>query len=43
MQNICVRVAIERRFLHVIAESSQPITAAEMARRTETDELLIGT
>ncbi|THC94221.1 hypothetical protein EYZ11_006320 [Aspergillus tanneri] len=40
MQNICVRVAIERRFLHVIVEEG-PITATEMAHRTNTNELLI--
>ncbi|PLB49692.1 putative O-methyltransferase [Aspergillus steynii IBT 23096] len=41
MQNICVRVAIERRLLHVIADSDRPITSVEIARATDTDELLI--
>lgn len=42
MQNVCVRVAIERRLLHVMPESDRPITSAEMARATDTDEVLIG-
>lgn len=42
MQNICIRVAIERRLLHVIADNTEPISSRELARATNTDELLIG-
>ncbi|GIJ97933.1 hypothetical protein Aspvir_000039 [Aspergillus viridinutans] len=41
MQNICVRVAIERKLLHAIAENGEPITSAELSRVTDTDELLV--
>ena len=42
MQNICVRVAVEKKFLQVIAENDSPITSAEIARGTNTEELLVG-
>ncbi|GFG19126.1 O-methyltransferase, putative [Aspergillus udagawae] len=42
MQNICVRVAIERKLLHAIAErNGEPISSAELSRVTDTDELLV--
>ena len=42
MQNICIRIAIEKRLLHAIAaRDGKPITAAEMSKETGTDELLI--
>lgn len=42
MQNICVRVAIERKLLHAIAaRNGEPITSTELSRVTDTDELLV--
>ncbi|KAK1143713.1 hypothetical protein N8T08_006113 [Aspergillus melleus] len=41
MQNICVRVAVENKFLQAIAENDSPITSAEIARGTNTEELLV--
>ncbi|KAL8776123.1 MAG: hypothetical protein Q9194_003354 [Teloschistes cf. exilis] len=43
LQNICIRIAIENRWLHTIASrDGEPITAAEVSAATRTDELLIG-
>ncbi|KAI4108835.1 MAG: hypothetical protein L6R37_000833 [Teloschistes peruensis] len=42
-QNICIRIAIESRWLHTIASrNGEAITAAEVSAATRTDELLIG-
>ncbi|EAW14625.1 putative O-methyltransferase [Aspergillus clavatus NRRL 1] len=41
MQNMCIRVAIESRLLHVIAEKAEPISSRELAEATNTDEFLI--
>ncbi|KAI4198040.1 MAG: hypothetical protein LQ350_005551 [Teloschistes chrysophthalmus] len=43
LQNICIRIAIENRWLHTIASrDGESITAAEVSAATRTDELLIG-
>jgi hypothetical protein len=34
-------MAIEKRLLHTIAASQVPVTAADLAKETATDELLI--
>ena len=42
MQNICIRIAVEKRLLHAIAaRDGKPVTAAELSSETGTDELLI--
>ncbi|KAL8708440.1 MAG: hypothetical protein Q9225_007601 [Loekoesia sp. 1 TL-2023] len=42
LQNICIRVAVENRWLQAVASrDGKPITAAEVSAMTRTDELLI--
>lgn len=42
MQNISIRIAIEKRLLHkTAARGGNPITAVELHKETGTDELLI--
>ena len=42
MQNICVRVAVEKDLLHAIAaRDGMPVTAQEVQQETGTDLLLI--
>lgn len=41
MQNISIRVAVENRFLHVIAaRNGEPISATDIARETASDIFL---
>lgn len=44
LQNLCVRIAIEYKVLQAIAAGNgSPVTAAELAQTTQTDELMIST
>lgn len=40
VQNIAIRVAIENRFLHIIAENNESISASKIAKETSSDLLL---
>ncbi|KAL8802667.1 MAG: hypothetical protein Q9200_006507 [Gallowayella weberi] len=42
MQNIASRIAIEKKWLHIlVASDGQAVTAAHIAKRTDTDEFFV--